>query len=231
MPRIRVVDTETQGLEDDHKVCEFAFTDLIKAGDDWTVSDTFSTLCQVDHMPPAARAVHHISAAETQGFPRFDPEAMWAQAKSDGVDVIAAHYLAFDLRHFGEPQLPMICTWKAALRVWPDAPEHKNGTLRYWLEDRGDIAPDPALCVPAHRAGPDTYVTAHLLLAMLNHATAAQMVAWQKEPPQLPRCTIGDWRGKPWPEVDAGFLRWMINKPVEPDLVWNARRELERRAA
>jgi exodeoxyribonuclease X len=72
-------------------------------------------------------------------------------------------------------------------------------------------------------------VTANVLLAALRFATGAEMVKWQREPALLPACPIGEWRGKPWPAVDAGFLRWMIGKPVEPDLVWNAKRELERR--
>ena len=84
--------------------------------------------------------------------------------------------------------------------------------------------------MPAHRAGPDAYVTAHLLKALLVTTTAKQMVAWTKEPRLLPKCTIGKFRGKPWPEVEAGFLNWMLNQAdMEADLKWNASRELERR--
>jgi hypothetical protein len=50
------------------------------------------------------------------------------------------------------------------------------------------------------------------------------MIAWTKEPKLLPTCPIGKFRGKPWPEVEAGFLGWMLRQPdMEEDLKWNAR--------
>ena len=125
----------------------------------------------------------------------------------------------------------MICTYKAALRAWPDAPSHSNGALRYWLEDQGLIAIDHTLTQPVHRAGPDAYVTAHILLALFNAGhTGLEMIAWTKEPRLLPTCPIGKFRGKPWSEVEAGFLGWMLRQPtMEPDLKWNAEREIARR--
>lgn len=229
MPKIRVLDTETQGIEADHLVCELGWCDLDHDGTAWRIGPHGSSLHRVDFMPPEAQGVHHISAEETHPFAPFHAGLMWAQAKLDSVDVVAAHYMQFDAARFGEPQLPLLCTWKAALRVWPTAPNHKNGTLRYWLQHQGLISPEHEHTLPPHRAGPDAYVTAHILMAALQHAKASEMVAWTKEPPVLPTCTIGEWRGKPWSEVDAGFLGWMIRKPVEPDLVWNAQRELDRR--
>jgi exodeoxyribonuclease X len=144
---------------------------------------------------------------------------------------VAAHNLEHEAKFWGEPSLPVLCTFKAAMRVWPAAPSFGNGALRYWLEDQGLTAPDHAQTMPPHRAGPDAYVTACTLAALLTQVTAKEMVAWTREPACWPTCPIGEWRGKPWAEVDAGFLRWMVNKPVEPDLVWNAKRELDRRHA
>ena len=84
--------------------------------------------------------------------------------------------------------------------------------------------------MPAHRAGPDAYVTAHILKALLSVTTGREMVAWTKEPRLLPTCPIGKERGKKWPDVDAGFLKWMTEQAtMEEDLKWNARREIERR--
>jgi exodeoxyribonuclease X len=84
---------------------------------------------------------------------------------------------------------------------------------------------------PAHRAGPDAYVTAHILLALFDAgATGRDMIAWTKEPKLLPTCPIGKFRGKPWPEVEGGFLGWMMRQPdMDPDLKWNADREIARR--
>lgn len=226
MTIIRVIDFETTGMEPPAEVCEVGFCDLNL--DQRGVDNPASWLCGVKAMPPEVRAVHHIALAECNGRDPFDPAKM-----VDGtVSALAAHNAEFETKFF-QPTLPVICTYKAALRVWPDAPSHSNGALRYWLEDQGKIAPDHALTQPAHRAGPDAYVTAHILLALFDTgATGRDMVAWTKEPRQLPTCPIGaEWRGKKWADVDGGFLRWMTNNAtMESDLKWNAQRELDRRA-
>jgi len=229
--KIRVIDFETTGMEPPAVVVEYGYCDLADDGSGWKVARPESVLYGADKMPPEVRAVHHISLSEVEGLPPFHTGAVWVGAAKDEVAIVAAHNLDFEAKFYGEATLPTICTYKAALRLWPDAPSHSNGSLRYWLEDQGLIAPDHALTQPAHRAGPDAYVTAHLLTAMLNIATAQQMVAWTKEPRLLPRCPIGKERGKKWAEVDGGFLSWMLNQPtMEADLKWNARRELDRRS-
>ena len=105
--------------------------------------------------------------------------------------------------------------------------------LRYWLEDQGLLSLDHETAMPPHRAGPDAYVTAHILKALFAAgATGKEMVAWTREPRLLPTCPIGKFRGKPWPEVEGGFLQWMLKQAdMEADLKWNANRELLRRAA
>jgi exodeoxyribonuclease X len=145
---IRVIDFETTGTEPPAEVCEVGICDLDleetprhRAPDYW--------MCGVKEMPPEVRAVHHISLAECENAPPFDPARMFAQP----CDAMAAHNAEFETKFFESP-VPVICTYKAALRVWPDAPSHSNGALRYWLEDQGKIQPDHALTQPAHRAGP-----------------------------------------------------------------------------
>lgn len=227
MTIIRVIDFETSGTElPEAEVCEVGICDLHL--EEKRVAAPRSWLCSVKAMPPQTRAVHHIGLAECQGRPAFAPEAMFDVA----LGAVAAHNAEFETKFFASP-VPVICTYKAALRVWPGAPAHNNGTLRYWLEDQGLIHPDHALTQPAHRAGPDAYVTAHVLLALFNTGvTGRQMVAWTREPRLLPVCPLGKFRGSPWPEVEDGFLRWMLNQAsMEEDLKWNARREIDRRLA
>lgn len=226
MTRIRVIDFETTGTEPpEAEVCEVGICDLDL--DARLVHTPRTWLCGVNAMPPEVRAVHHIALAECAGHPPFSAEAMFG----DHVDAVAAHNAEFETKFFPSP-VPVICTYKAALRVWPDAPSHSNGALRYWLEDAGKIKPDHALTQPAHRAGPDAYVTAHILLALFNTgATGRDMIAWTKEPRLLPKCPLGKFRGKPWSEVEGGFLGWMLRQPtMEDDLKWNAEREIARRA-
>lgn len=226
MTIIRTIDFETTGAEPpEAEVCEVGICDL-RLEEGW-VDAPRSWLCGVKEMPPEVRAVHHISLAECAGRDAFDPARMFAEP----CDAVAAHNAEFETKFFSPP-VPVICTYKVALRAWPDAPSHSNGALRYWLEDQGVIAPEHVKTQPAHRAGPDAYVTAHILKALFDTGlTGKQMVAWTKEPRLLPRCPLGKFRGKPWAEVEDGFLGWMLRQPtMEDDLKWNAEREIERRS-
>lgn len=221
---IRVIDFETTGFEPPvAKVCEVGVCDIHLEG--LAIQPWGSWLCGVDVMPPDVRAVHHISLADCAGKPEFSEAVLYYDAT-----VIAAHNADFECR-FIKPTLPVICTYKAALRAWPDAPSHSNGALRYWLEDQGLISPDHDLTQPSHRAGPDAYVTAHILVALMKAGnTCRDMIAWTKEPKLMPTCPIGKFRGKKWSEVEAGFLDWMTRQAdMEHDLKWNAAREIKRR--
>lgn len=235
MTTIRVIDFETTGFDADAKVIELGWCDYDV--ETRQIGDPASELFYVESIPPESRAIHHIALADipatAQPFDAFASVLM--PADTAAVTFFAAHNSAFEGQFLGNIEhRRMICTYKAALLVWPDAPSHSNGALRYWLEDAGKISPDPAKAYPTHRAGPDAYITAHLLRALFEAgATGREMVAWTSAPAVLPRCPIGTpWRGMKWSEVDFGFLRWMANKPdMEPDHKWNAQREIDRREA
>lgn len=227
---LRVIDFETTGMEPPSEVVEAAICDVTGDGAVWTVGEPRSWLCAVSAIPPEVRAVHHIGMADLAGCEPFRREMMVAGEQTPSAMV--AHNYEFEAKFLGEHGLPTLCTLKAAYRVWPDAPGHSNSVLRYWLEDQGLLSLDVAKAMPPHRAGPDAYVTAHILKALLTRATGREMIAWTREPRLLPTCPLGKFRGKPWPEVEAGFLSWMLAQPtMEADLKWNAERELERRRA
>ena len=235
---IRVIDMETTGMEPPAEVVEVGYCDLTQAvdGGPWEVGRPVSWLCGVSAIPPEVRAVHHIGLAEVAGLAPFHPAMLLTGDAEGSIAAYAAHNYDFERRLLETETLrpvAAICTLKAALRVWPDAPGHSNGVLRYWLEDQGLLSLDHETAMPPHRAGPDAYVTAHILKALFAAgATGKEMVAWTREPRLLPTCPIGKFRGKPWPEVEGGFLQWMLKQAdMEADLKWNANRELLRRAA
>ena len=139
MTVVRVVDFETTGTEPpEAQVCEVGLCDLYVA--EKRVGPPQTWLCGVRAMPPEVRAVHHIMLADCATAAPFSAETMF----DERVTAIAAHNAEFETKFFVSP-VPVICTYKAALRVWPDAPSHSNGALRYWLEDQGKIAPEHPL--------------------------------------------------------------------------------------
>ncbi len=226
---LRVLDFECTGLTPpEAEVCEVGYVDVMSLGGLWGIaSKPHSWLCRVKNMPPEARAVHHISMQEVEDASLFDPDDAMHEA-----DIIVAHNAAYEKSFMGDVFTgDWICTLKSALRVWPDAPGHSNSVLRYWLEDQGLLSLDHEKAMPPHRAGPDVYVTAHILLALLRVATVEEMISWTKEPRLLPRCPIGKWRGVTWDKVGYGFLSWILGKDdMDDDIKWNVRRELKRRS-
>lgn len=179
-------------------------------------------------IPPEASAIHHLQMRDVERAPLCTPEHL--KRALAGADFIVCHNLAFD-QQWLTPEVTdpakLICTLKAASRVWPEAPGHSNGVLRYWLA----VADDPDLANPPHRAGPDSWVTAHILAELLKVETVANMVRWTREPRYLHVCPLGKFRGTPWPDVEHGFLQWITRTAdLDPDVKHAARLELERRA-
>lgn len=228
---LRVLDIETTGMEPPAEIIEIGYCDLTLFGGLTEIGERKSRLfgC-VTPCPPEAMAVHHITAADLAGLEPCTDRTL-ASLSAHGAEALVAHNAAFEGQWFTEAHrgsTPMLCTLKAALRVWPDAPGHSNQVLRYWL----DLKLERTLADPPHRAGPDAYVTAHILQRLMDHASIEDMLAWTLEPRLLSTCPIGKFRGFKWPDVEVGFLRWMLQQPtMEEDLKWNAQREIDRRAA
>lgn len=229
-PLVRVLDFEATGLHEGARVVEVGHVDFNPVTAE--IGDGVSYLCRVESMPPDTRAVHHIRAEETRGFPPYDRWVLYEEAVRAGVVALAAHSADFEAR-FILGSIPLVCTYKAALRVWPEAPAHGVFALLYWLEDQGLVFYDRARAYPPHRALPDAYATAVLIKAIYYAGfTGRDLVKWTMEPKVLPRVPIGNWRGRRWDEPDYGFLRWIVGKEgtdMDPDIIWNARREMERR--
>ena len=64
--------------------------------------------------------------------------------------------------------------------------------LRYQRKPEGLVH---EIALPAHRAMPDAYVTAHHLPDVLNEASLDQLIAWSAELGLLPRVPNGPDRG------------------------------------
>lgn len=231
--RFVVVDLETTSREPaDAHVVEWAAIVVTPAWFDGNaVRDGFGGLVRPPvAIPPETSAVHHITDADVLEAPT------WAQASpalatmlSHPGTVAVAHNAEYERKVLAplDVPVPWLCTYKAALRVWPDAPGHSNETLRYWLQMPGtgrNAGQAP------HSASHDALVTCGLLEELLKKAKLEDMLAWTNEPALLPTCPIGDWRGRKWAEVEASFLMWILRRITDrPDLVFCAQKELDRR--
>ncbi len=230
---LRTIDIETTGMEPPAEIIEIGWQDVNLVDGVASLGAANSRLYSAPGgIPPETMAVHHILPADVEGRPVCTDDDFALVLHVNGPAAIVAHNADFEMKWIKPEVLdrrPVICTLKAALRVWPEAPSHSNQALMYWLGLHEQM--DAALRQPAHRAQPDAYVTAHLLSALLAKGiTGKQMAAWTQEPRLLPTCPLGKFRGKPWADVEQGFLNWMLNQPtMESDLRWNAERELERR--
>ena len=122
--------------------------------------------------------------------------------------------------------LPSICTYKVALRAWPDAPRHTNQVLRYWRE----LVIDRTFAMPPHRAGPDAWVTAHLLVELSKTVSIADMISWTGQPAQYASVPFGRYRGKRWSDVPSEYLDWIIqHSHLNEEIKQSAGRELKLR--
>lgn len=230
--KIRVVDFETTGIptpDDPHAIVEIGWCDVTT--DPLSVERSHhSTLVNPGRpIPPEAAAVHHIRGSYIRQAPDAATALATFRADSihDNVSLLAAHNSRFDQKFYPTP-LPWIDTYRCALRVWPDAPRHGNQVLRYWLEFDDLPSFDSTKAEASHRAGPDAYVTAHLLRELLEICSVEQLMSWSNEPALLPRCSFGKHRGSAWSDVPRDYLRWILEKSDidDEDVIHTARHYL-----
>lgn len=239
---LRVLDTETTDNRPTAEVVEIGWTDVKRHGDGWEVGETQAHI--VDPGVPiefGAMGTHHITDEMVKGAPLLSQIIRNHDVfAADFIEAFVAHKADFEQSLLVTPaEIPWICTWKVAMRLAPTLTTHSNQGLRYALK----LALDPERASPPHRAGPDSYVTAHILVRALTKLTVADMIDITKQPALLYRCPInaaliGAGRNDPkqkdltFDQIDAGYLRWIIdNVRDNEDLLFTAKTELERRAS
>lgn len=244
MTIIRVLDMETTGLPSEDGTGEKH--GMMQIG--WTDYDTETKRIPVPHdefvnpgRPTSieARAVHHISDEDVKdGISPTDacqvlmgikPRPLFndhAESAEGVPDYFCAHNIDLERAFFGGGEIPWLCTYKSALRVWPTAPGHKLQELRYWLniDASEDFLSDYAAY--PHRAPDDAYICAFVLRRMIaemmtlgefktEEAAIAKMVRWSSGPALLYMCFMKKHKGKPWAKVaeeDADYLLWIWEK-------------------
>jgi len=216
MKHVRIIDVETTGTEDDDQIVEIASVDWTQDG----LGNAHQTLVRPSiKIPPEVSAVHHITNAMVKDAPVVLDALKWFQ----DAKVFAAHNAKFDQRLLGFDAY-WVCTYKCALHIWPDAPNHKNQTLRYWL----DLASPPASAgLMAHRALYDAWTTAHIFVRLTEEMTINDMVQISNRPAILPRFYFGKHANEPLSEVPKSYLSWMITQDFDEDILHTAKHYLE----
>ncbi|MGX1787012.1 3'-5' exonuclease [Bosea sp. NPDC055332] len=228
--RIRVIDLETAG-GGPHDVCEVGWQDVARdAGGRWLINEERGSLF-VDPgraISTDTMAIHHIRDIDVVGAPFWKQIAPSVLRPEGGVVALAAHRAGFEMRYCSSSLTGgarWICTWKCALRLWPHLPRFSNQMLRYQRMPEGLVH---ELGLPAHRAMPDAYVTAHHLRDMLNEASLDQLLLWSGEPGLLPRVPSGPDRGRSWDQTTEATLRNLaLDRDI--DIRFSAETELRRR--
>lgn len=168
--RYAIIDVETTGFSPiSDRVVEAACV-LVQDG---AIVSTWSSLVNPERpIPEYASRVHGITDADVAGAPRFERVQRELYALCEGATVVA-HNAPFDLGFLPLlAPLPSLCTLQLARRRFPNAPNHKNQTLRAYLRIDDLLRACHAELVEAcalqpHRALGDALVTAGILLRCL----------------------------------------------------------------
>ena len=222
-----VIDTETTGLDPaKDKLVEIAAVATTAE----RVVGMWATLVDPGiPIPPETMGIHGITDAMVKGQPSAEDASAFLFefaniVTQDGRGLhYVAHNAAFD-GGFVSTLQPWLCTKRLSQQVWPDAPNHRNQTLRYWRDLKFDD-----YGIQAHRALGDAIVTAALMRDIIREA---QSDSWFS--PAITISTVADlqalsdapiryktwWFGKSYSEpiigTDPGYIRWAL-KSVEMD--------------
>lgn len=210
---IRVFDTETTGVPSEtekHAAVEFGWTDLDTQGGN--IGETKTILVNPRRpIPIEAMAIHHIRDSEVENATSIEKACL---ALNDDAEMFGAFNMSFDEQFFGGGGKPMLCAYKAALRLWPDCPSHKNQVLRYYLDLDDAIDFDPLRAMPPHRSGPDSYVTAHIFRRIFKETSFEQVAKWSSGPALLANVRFGKHFGKKWSTVNKSYLEWILKSDI-----------------
>ena len=224
---IYIVDCETTGLDP----ATDRLVEIAAFGVEWwplqqrivPTGSAFATLCDPARpIPPEVSAIHHLTMRDIDAAmaPRFESALAKIDAALPTDALIVAHNAEFD-RSFvtSLADRRWLCTKRLAMHVFPDAPNHRNQTLRYWLDlkvDLGGMLP--------HRALADCMVTARILGALLEQYTAVhgddveQLIAFAEAPVMMQRMPFGKHAGASFDAIPTDYLEWLIGERGPADL-------------
>lgn len=207
-----ILDTETTGIDPQKD----RLVELAGVADDPLVPHFTTLVNPARDIPPESRAIHHIGPEDVAQAPdeSLALYSLMEHFRDQGVEPseFVAHNAKFDSAFIARiaPALgiPWICTYKASMVAWPDAPAHTNQVLRYYLGLEVDTPPG----LFPHRALYDTIVTRAIFKALQRSFSLKELIRISSGPVLLKKVSFGKHKGKLWSEVDYGYLRWCCSQ-------------------
>lgn len=224
---LRIIDFETTGIPEhgvEHSVVEVALVDK-RARDRQHVTCQSRLVCPTTPMDICSLAVHHITEEEARkGVSWEKAQECLLYHNKDEVIIYVAHNAKFEQQFFNPEGSLWIDTYKVALKLYQDAPKHSNQVLKYYLG-----IPDDNKFYPPHRALPDCFVTAEILMRMAEKLSFNDMIKISKEPPYYTTLTFGKHKGLKYEDAPFDYLQWIIKQNnMDDGVISAAKRALSR---
>lgn len=200
------VDIETLGYEPPAAVIELGMMTILPGGRA-SYSDFLYGL-DGQEMAPENRAVHHISPKDLEGHKPFSligDRDVSRFVESNNIDYMVAHKADFEQKWI-TVDIPWICTYKCAVRTWPDAPKHDQQTLKYYLGIE-----DSPIYYPPHRALPDARLCYKILEKLIEKHTVEELLHWTSEPVLITKFPFGKHFGVELTEIPSDYLKWCLD--------------------
>lgn len=201
-------DTETTGLGSDAGIVEISW---IETDENFNEISRFSSLINPQKpIQHGAMGVHGITQDMVTNAPTIE-EFMAASAYPliGGRKVLVAHNCSFDIKFFApwmdEPE--SLCTLKCARNIYPDADNHKLGTLKFYLGLEGNHT-------KAHSAQEDVYVLIQLAKRMCQDAGTdlAGLMEIQNIVKPVTKIGFGKHRGALLKDLPKDYVNWLLTK-------------------
>lgn len=222
-----IVDTETTGTGAGDTPVEVA---LVRVHD----GAQFSSLVNPGRsIPPESSAVHGITDEDIEAAAAPHLAELEEELRAFvGNAILVAHNADFD-----RGMLPMferqrwLCTMRLAKHAFPQAPNFKNATLRYWRKLK--IAAPEGLQM--HRALYDAIVTTALFAdlrtecaRLFGAVSGSQLLELARQPALVRTMPFGKHFGEPIDQIPSGYLKWLLEKcdNVDDDLRYTVKQAL-----
>ena len=210
MQRIFIADVETTGLSfKTDKIVELSFIEIDEKFNE--ISRLSTKVNPQKSIQPEASAVHGIINADVAGAPLLK-EVLQPFGKGYFEDAfLIAHNSRFD-QNFLAPYWNIqgvFCTLHAARRMYPDAPNHKLQTLRFFLNLEVDRE------AAAHSAEGDVLVLVSLLQRMVKDSktSLSSFVDLMLEPVLVDVMPFGKYKNCTLNSLPKSYVRWLLSLP------------------